>query len=67
LDANDWRCPTRDWEKILDEESSAEGATVRSPGREAGVGNSQTVSAEGAAQNRFERFTIQSSDFAEGQ
>jgi hypothetical protein len=45
LDANDWRCPTRDWEKILDEESSA----------------------EGAAQNRFERFTIQSSDFAEGQ
>jgi hypothetical protein len=42
---------------MLHQESSAEVAAMSSPGREAGVGVGRRMSAEGAAQNSFERLT----------
>jgi hypothetical protein len=48
------------------QETSAEGAQEARPGRQAGIGGSGRMSAEGAAQNRFERFTKQAYRFAGG-
>ena len=56
-----WRRPDQDRDKIPGEGSSAGGAAVSSPGREAGVGNSNALSAEGATHSRFERFSNQAS------
>jgi hypothetical protein len=39
---------------------------VSRPGRQAGIGGLGRMSAEGAAQDRFERFTVQASGFAVG-